>query len=419
MDMEMILKIILLALLVALSALFSGAEVALIATNKAKVNQLVKEKVRGAKALAKLKSNPNRMLATINLGTTLANVGSSALATEIALGLFGNGGLAISIGIMTFILLVFGENAPKSYCNANPVKVSLWISGITLTFSYIFYPFVILFEKITHAILWILKSPYHPPPITEQEIYNVIEQGLEDKALHKHERELVHGALKFDDIVIRAVMTPRTKMFMLPAKMILFDAMPLISKSGYSRIPLYKDTTDQIVGILNVRDLLKNLERDEKIITLESLARKPIFVSQEQRISKLLREMQGRQTHMAIVVDEFGGVEGCVTLEDLLEEIVGEIMDETDMEELNFKMLDKNTMLASGDVEIDTVNEILKSDIPRGDDYSTLNGLLHDKLKDIPRTGDRVVIESVKMTVEEAVNNQASRIKIEKIPNTS
>ncbi|MDE1814237.1 MAG: CBS domain-containing protein, partial [Thaumarchaeota archaeon] len=166
-------------------------------------------------------------------------------------------------------------------------------------------------------------------------------------------------------------------------------------------------------------DLLKNLERDEKIITLESLSRKPIFVSQEQRISKLLREMQGRQTHMAIVVDEFGGVEGCVTLEDLLEEIVGEIMDETDMEELNFKMLDKNTMLASGDVEIDTVNEILKSDIPQGDDYSTLNGLLHDKLKDIPRAGDRLIIESIRMTVEEAVNNQASRIKIEKIPNSS
>ncbi len=414
----MIFKIILLALLVSLSALFSGAEVALIGTNKAKVNQLVKDKVRGSASLAKLKSNPNRMLATINLGTALANVGSSALATEIALGLLGNNGLAISIGIMTFILLVFGENAPKSYCNANPVKVSLWISGVTLTFSYIFYPFVIVFEKITHAILWMLKSPYHPPPVTEQEIYNVIEQGLEDKALKKHERELVHGALKFDDIVIRAVMTPRTKMFMLPAKMILFDAMPLISKSGYSRIPLYKDTPDQIVGILNVRDLLKNLERDEKIITLESLGRKPIFVSQEQRISKLLKEMQGRQTHMAIVVDEFGGVEGCVTLEDLLEEIVGEIMDETDMEELNFKMLDKNTMLASGDVEIDTVNEVLKSDIPQGDDYSTLNGLLHDKLKDIPRKGDRVVMESIKMTVEDTANNQATKIKIEKLPSS-
>ncbi len=316
---------------------------------------------------------------------------------------------------MTFVLLVFGEITPKAYCNANAIKISLKVSRVILVFSYVFYPFVLLFEKITNAMLKVVGSSHQPPPITEQEIYSVIEQGLEDKALQKHEGELVHGALKFDDIVIRAVMTPRTKMFMLPAKTLLFDAMPLISKSGYSRIPIYKDTPDQIVGILNVRDLLKHLEKDEKMLSLESLSRKPIFVSQEQRISKLLREMQGRQTHMAIVVDEFGGVEGCVTLEDLLEEIVGEIMDETDLEELNFKMLDKNTMLANGDVEIDTINEILKSEIPQGEDYSTLNALLHDKLKDIPKQGDRIVIESVKMTVEEATNNQASRIKIEKI----
>jgi CBS domain containing-hemolysin-like protein len=282
----------------------------------------------------------------------------------------------------------------------------------------VFYPFILLFERITNAILKAVGSSHQPPPITEQEIYSVIEQGIEDKALQKHERELVHGALKFDDIVIRAVMTPRTKMFMLPAKMLLFDAMPLISKSGYSRIPLYRDTPDQIMGILNVRDLLKHLERDEKMISLESVSRKPIFVSQEQRISKLLREMQGRQTHMAIVVDEFGGVEGCVTLEDLLEEIVGEIMDETDLEELNFKMLDKNTMLTSGEIEIDTINEILKSDIPVGEDYSTLSGLLHDKLKDIPKQGDRIIIDSVKFIVEEVANNQATRIKIEKMSST-
>jgi putative hemolysin len=410
------LDIVVLAIMVGLSGFFSGSEIALIGISKAKVNQLVKEKVKGSASLYKLKSNPSRMLATLNLGTNLVNVGSSALATEVSLDTFGNNGLAIAIGIMTFVLLVFGEITPKAYCNSNATKISLKVSRTILVFSYVFYPFVLLFEKITNAMLKVVGSSHQPPPITEQEIYSVIEQGLEDKALQKHERELVHGALKFDDIVIRAVMTPRTKMFMLPAKTILFDAMPSISKSGYSRIPIYKDTPDQIVGILNVRDLLKHLERDEKMLTLESLSRKPIFVSQEQRISKLLREMQGRQTHMAIVVDEFGGVEGCVTLEDLLEEIVGEIMDETDLEELNFKMLDKNTMLANGDIEIDTVNEILKSEIPQGEDYSTLNALLHDKLKDIPRQGDRLVIGSVKMTVEQVTNNQASQIKVEKIP---
>jgi CBS domain containing-hemolysin-like protein len=415
---NLILDIAILAILIGLSGFFSGSEIALIGISKAKVNQLVKEKVKGSASLYKLKSNPSRMLATLNLGTNLVNVGSSALATEVSLDLFGDKGLAIAIGVMTFLLLIFGEITPKSYCNANATKISLKVSRFLLVFSYVFYPFVLLFERITNTILKAVGSSHQPPPITEQEIYSVIEQGLEDKALQRHERELVHGALKFDDIVIRAVMTPRTKMFMLPAKMLLFDAMPMISKSGYSRIPLYKDTPDQIIGILNVRDLLKHLERDEKMISLESVSRKPIFVSQEQRISKLLREMQGRQTHMAIVVDEFGGVEGCVTLEDLLEEIVGEIMDETDLEELNFKMLDKNTMLTSGEIEIDTINEILKSEIPVGEDYSTLSGLLHDKLKDIPKQGDRIIIDSVKFIVEEVANNQATRIKIEKMPST-
>lgn len=331
---DLTLDIVVLAIMVGLSGFFSGSEIALIGISKAKVNQLVKEKIKGSASLYKLKSNPSRMLATLNLGTNLVNVGSSALATEVSLGVFGDKGLAIAIGVMTFVLLIFGEITPKAYCNANAIKISLKVSRIILVFSYVFYPFVLLFEKITNTILKAVGSSHQPPPITEQEIYSVIEQGLEDKALKKHERELVHGALKFDDIVIRAVMTPRTKMFMLPAKMLLFDALPLISKSGYSRIPLYKDTTDQIVGILNVRDLLKYLEKDEKMLSLESIGRKPIFVSQEQRISKLLKEMQGRQTHIAIVVDEFGGVEGCVTLEDLLEEIVGEIMDETDLEDL-------------------------------------------------------------------------------------
>jgi CBS domain containing-hemolysin-like protein len=414
MNQNLILDIVFLAILICFSGFFSGSEVALVGVSKAKVNQLVKEKTKGSSSLYKLKSNPSRMLAAINLGNALTNVGSSALATQISLGLFGSNGLAIAIGVMTFILLVFGEITPKSYCFANATKISLKVSGIILVFSYVFYPFVILFEKITRGMLQIAGSSHHPPPITEQEIYSVIEQGLEDKVLKKHEKELVHGALKFDDTVIHSVMTPRTKMFMLPSTMLLFDALPVISKSGFSRIPVYKETTDQIVGILHVRDLLKHLEKEDKMINLESISRKPIFVSQEQKTSKLLREMQGKQTHMAIVVDEFGGVEGCVTLEDLLEEIVGEIMDETDKIELNFKILDKNTMLASGDVEIDIVNEILKSDIPQGDDYSTLSGLLHDKLKDIPKVGDKIEIDSIKMIIEEVVNNQANRIKIEK-----
>ena len=166
---------------------------------------------------------------------------------------------------------------------------------------------------------------------------------------------------------------------------------------------------------MHVRDVLKSLEQDQKVVSLESIMREPIFVSQEKRVSDLLKEMQGRQTHMAIVMDEFGGVEGCVTLEDLLEEIVGEIRDEKDKVQQVFQSEGNDAILTNGDIEIDKINEIFKTNIPEGDDYSRLNGLLHEKLRDIPKEGDKVEIESIRIMVEKVVKNKPEKIRIEKI----
>lgn len=412
---EIWIEIVALAILIGLSGFFSGLEVALVGIRKSKVLQLVREKARGSKALHKLKSNPGHMMASVNLGNNLVNVASTALATDVALKLFGNEGLAIAIGIMTFLILVFGEITPKTYCNANATKIALRYSKILLGFSYAFYPLVKLFEKITKGMVKLTGSSYLPPPITEEEIKGVIDQGLEEKAIEKQERELVHGALNFDEVIIRAVMTPRTKMFTLNSKMMLFEGLPLINQSGFSRIPLYGDNKDEIVGILHVRDILKQLEKDQKIITLQQIARKPIFVSQEKKVSDLLKEMQGRQTHMAIVLDEFGGVEGCVTLEDLVEEIVGEIRDETDIEKTVFHHVDKDTIVTNGEIEIDTVNEIFKTNVPEGDDYASLNGLLHEKLHDIPKEGDKIEVNSLRIIVEKVSKNRPEKIRIEKI----
>jgi len=376
-----------LAVLIGLSGFFSGLEVALVGIRKSKVLQLVQSNVKGSKALHKLKSNPGWMMASVNLGNNLVNVSSAALATNVAIKLFGDEGLGIAIGIMTFLILVFGEITPKTYCNANATRIALRYSGVLLAFSYVFYPVVKLFELITKNMVKITGSSYLPPPITEEEIKGVIDQGLADKAIEKQERELVHGALNFDEVIIRAVMTPRTKMFTLNSKMMLFEALPLINQSGFSRIPIYGDGKDEIVGIVHVRDILKYLEKDEKMIILKQIARKPIFSSQEKKVSDLLKEMQGRQIHMAIVLDEFGGVEGCVTLEDLVEEIVGEIRDETDVDKTVFEHVDKDTIIATGDIEIDTVNEIFKTNVPEGDDYASLNGLLHEKTSGFAKRG--------------------------------
>ena len=405
-----------LAVLIGLSGFFSGLEVALVGVRKSKVVQLFNEGKKGSKALHKLKMNPSWMMSSVNLGNNLVNVGASALATSVAIRLFGNDGLGIAVGIMTFLILVFGEITPKTYCNANSTKIALRYAPVLLAFSYVFYPIVKFFEIITKGVVKLTGSSNTPPPITEEEIKGVIDQGLEEKALEKDEMELVHGALKFDDTVIRSVMTPRTRMFSLNAKMLLFEALPQINQSGHSRIPIYGETSDDIVGFIHVRDVLKELENDNKMTSLEKIARKPVFASQEKMVSALLKEMKGRKTHMAIVVDEHGGVEGLVTLEDLLEEIVGEIEDETDLtRQAGYERIDQNTIITNGDIEIDKINEIFKTKVPEGDDYASLNGFLHERLQDIPQEGDKVEVDELRIIVEKVSKNIPKKIRIEKI----
>ncbi len=413
--MELVYEIILLAILIGLSGFFSGLEVALVSIRKSKVIQLLEEKRKGAKALHKLKSNPGWMMSSVNLGNNLVNVGASALATSVAIRIFGNDGLGIAVGIMTFLILIFGEITPKTYCNANATRISLRFAPVLLAFSYALYPIVKMFEIITRGVVKMTGSSYLPPPITEEEIKSVIEQGLDENAIEHEESELVKGALEFDDTVIRSVMTPRTKMFTLPSKMLLFEALSEINNNSHSRIPIFEKNQDDIVGFVHVRDILRELEMDKKMISLKEISRKPVFVSQEKMVSALLKEMKGRKTHMAIVVDEHGGVEGLVTLEDLLEEIVGEIEDETDVtKNQGYESVGQDTIITNGEIEIDKINEIFKSNVPEGDDYASLNGLLHEKLQDIPQEGDKIEINGLRIIVEKVTKNIPEKIRIQK-----
>ncbi len=413
--MELVYEIILLVILIGLSGFFSGLEVALVSIRKSKVIQLLEEKRKGAKALHKLKSNPGWMMSSVNLGNNLVNVGASALATSVAIRIFGNDGLGIAVGIMTFLILIFGEITPKTYCNANATRISLRFAPVLLAFSYALYPIVKMFEIITRGVVKMTGSSYLPPPITEEEIKSVIEQGLDENAIEHEESELVKGALEFDDTVIRSVMTPRTKMFTLPSKMLLFEALSEINNNSHSRIPIFEKNQDDIVGFVHVRDILRELEMDKKMISLKEISRKPVFVSQEKMVSALLKEMKGRKTHMAIVVDEHGGVEGLVTLEDLLEEIVGEIEDETDVtKNQGYESVGQDTIITNGEIEIDKINEIFKSNVPEGDDYASLNGLLHEKLQDIPQEGDKIEINGLRIIVEKVTKNIPEKIRIQK-----
>lgn len=400
--------------LVALSGFFSGLEVALISISKGQLRRIVIEGRKGSKSLEKLKSNPSRMLVTLLLGNNLVNVAAAAVATELATTAFGDLGLGIATGIMTMVLLVFGEITPKAYCNIHAESIALRFSRVILGMQFALYPVVRGLEGATKGIFQMTGSDETPKPMSEEEVRAVIDVGVEEKALQKSEQEMMEDVMEFHDTKVRAIMTPRNKMFVLDARMLLWDALPLLNESGYSRIPIMEDTKDNIVGIVHIRDVLKAVETKTSYMMLKDVARKPLFVSMEMGINKLMKEFQGRHIHMAVVVDEHGSTEGVVTLEDIIEELVGEIADETDVEAQQIKKLDKQTVITRGDVEIDDVNEALNIHLPKDKDYSTMSGLLHDKLQRIPRKGDKLEIGNVVIVVEETGKSQPLSVKIRK-----
>ena len=400
--------------LVALSGFFSGMEVALISISKGQLRRIVNEGKKGSKSVEKLKSNPSRMLVTLLLGNNLVNVGAAAVATDLTISIFGSVGLGIATGVMTMVLLIFGEITPKAYCNIHAEPIALRFSRVILGMQYALYPIVRALEGATKGIFQITGSDGTPKPISEEEVRAVIDVGVEENALQKSEQEMMEDVMEFHDTKVRAIMTPRNKMFSLDARMLLWDALPLINEIGYSRIPIMEETTDNIVGIVHTRDVLKAVETKTSYMMLKDVARKPLFVSTEMGINKLMKEFQGRHIHMAVVVDEHGSTQGLVTLEDIIEELVGEIADETDFEAQQIKKLDKQTVVTRGDVEIDDVNEALNIHLPKDKDYSTLSGLLHHMLQRIPRKDDRLEIGNVVITVEETGKSQPLSVRIQK-----
>lgn len=321
-----IYEIVIIIVLVGLYALFSGLEIAIVGVRRSKVIRLYNKKIPGASALYKMKLNPGQMTASVNLGNTLVNVASSVLAADVAIKLLGDQGVGIVIGIMTAVILVFGEIAPKTYCNVNPEKASLRFSRVLLAFTYLTYPFVLILENFIKFMLKLSGGTTKPRPITEAEIQEVVDQALAEKAIEKEEHELVRNALEFDDQPISNVMTPKEKIFSLSEELTLDKALPLIKNKGYSRVPVYRKNPDDIVGILHIWDLIQ--EKSSNKTKLKKIARKPVFVDSKEKISELLVELKKRDIHMAIVVDEYDNLLGCITMEDLLEEIVGDIMGE-------------------------------------------------------------------------------------------
>lgn len=412
--MTLKLQLITFFVLLLCSAFFSSFETAFYSLNRIKVRNLLQQKVKGAVLLSKLKDNPRRVLSTLLVGNTAVNTGASALATVIATEYFGSTGVGVATGIVTFLVLIFGEITPKSLGIIYAEKYSLATAKIIYFLSYLLYPIIFLTENPVNILIKLIKADVSQPLITEQEIKTAVQMGAEENVIEKREKEMIDGALKFNDITAYEVRTPRIKMFCLSENLKLKDAMPQMIQEGFSRVPIYKATRDQISGIVYIKDLLLRIKEGKEELTLKDIAQKPLFVSKETPLSELFKELQLKHIHMAIVVDEYGGTSGLVTLEDLLEEIVGEITDETDLSPEAVKRIDKNTILVHGETEIEKVNRFFNVEIPVKKNYITISGFMHYLLKAIPKKGDASTYKNLTFTVEDNIDNKSPKIVIKK-----
>lgn len=403
--------IILLALLV-LSGFFSGSETAIIATSEAKVRNLVDQKKRGAKVLKMLKEDPHRLLITILIGNNLVNIGASVLATVIFTKLLGDSGLGIATGVMTFLVLVFGEITPKSFATKYSAQMSLMVARPLYILQIIFSPIIWILDKIVKVLIKWMGSDVREEQISEEEIKAFIDMGAEKGSIEKRERELLKNVLQFNDIEVEEVMTPRVSIETLPIESTLQEAIDFAIQKSHSRIPVYKDTIDNIVGIITIKDILMLSEKYNDNKKLENLElKKPLIVPVSKKIDVLFREFQKARTHLAIVIDEYGGTAGLVTLEDLLEEIVGEIIDESDIEEMPISAVSDYEIEAHGVTKLEDINDYLGIKL-HGNEKEPISALILDKLHRFPREGEIVKFPHAKVKVLKMHDNQIMRVAV-------
>jgi len=363
-----------------------------------------------------LLSNPSRWLVTILLGNNLANIAAASLATVLATQWIGGAQgkiVGVVIGVMTFIILLFGEITPKRYCLEHTEKVSLKVIKPIFLLSTALSPVVRALTFLTRGILRITFEDSTPKLITEKEIHALIDIGQEEGALEKKEEQLAHSALEFDEIKVKEIMTPRTKMVAISQEVNLKNLAKLINEAGFSRIPVYQEKIDNIVGIAYAKDLL-SIDRKWSELKVKEIMHPPIFVPRPTRLSEILHQLQREKTHLAIVVDEYGGVAGIITIEDLLEELVGEIEDEYDKASSEkIKLLKDNSALIDGDTDIDEINDKLKTSLPeKAAAFESIGGFIFNHLGKIPRQGELIKQNNIQIEVVEVDARRIKKVKI-------
>jgi len=425
----MLIPILILIILTVLNAFFAASEIAFISLNDNKIEKQAKEGNKKAKQIVKMLETPSKFLATIQIGITFAGFLSSAFASDtfadmlapilndlipLGIGVWQSISIILITILLSFFTLIFGELVPKRLAMKNYEKIAFGTIGIIRWISVVTSPFVKLLTATTNAISRLFGvGETDEEIVTEEEIKMMVDQGEENGTIEENEKELINNVFEFNDITVSEIMTHRKDMFAVDINMSAGELLEEIIKDDckHSRIPVYDETIDEIKGVLYVKDIIKNINK--KTFKIKNIMKEAYFVSQNKLINELFKELQKNKKHIAVIIDEYGGTAGLITMEDILEEIVGDIYDEYDEIEEQYEKIDEKTYIISGSMPIYDVNKLLEANIPEGD-YDTLSGYLQEELGRIPTEEENPIIETEELTfkIEEYEDKRILKVKV-------
>ncbi|MFB6352718.1 MAG: hemolysin family protein [Halobacteriales archaeon] len=405
-----------LLVLLGLSAFFSSSEIAMFSLAKHRLETLVDAGRPGARTVKRLKEDPHRLLVTILVGNNLVNIAMSSIATGL-LALYLNQGEAVALATfgITALVLLFGESAPKSYAVENTESWALSIAKPLKLTEYALWPLVVTFDHLTRAVNRVTggRSAIETSYVTRDEIQDIIETGEREGVIEEDEREMLQRIFRFNNTIAKEVMTPRLDMDAVPVEADIEEAIQTCVRSGHERIPVYQESLDNVIGIVEVGDLVRERYYGENNgAELEDVIQPTLHVPESKNADELLAEMRENRLAMVIVIDEFGTTEGLLTTEDLLEEIVGEILEVEEEEPIEF--VDDDQALVRGEVNIDEVNEALGIDLPEGEEFETIAGFVFNRAGRLVEEGEVITYDGIEIRVEEVDNTRIMQARVTK-----
>lgn len=379
--------------------------------SKIRIRHMVEDGVKGAKLIEKLTEDPNKLLGSILVGNNVVNIGASALATSVAVKAFGESGVGIATAIMTILVLIFGEITPKSIAKQRSEGVALKVSGIVNIIVKILRPFVAVFTFISSTVLKLFGGDLNKdqPFITQEELKTMVDVGEEEGVLEEEEKEMIFNVFEFGDIQVKDVMVQRVDIVALGLDSTYDDVIDIIKEEQFSRIPVYNDSIDDIMGIMYVKDLILLNNKDN--FKVQDCIREAYYTFEFKKVTELFKEMKKSRNHMAVVLDEYGGTVGIVTIEDLLEEIVGEIEDEYDELEEEIEVVKEDEYIVDGRIRLDDLSDLIGVKM-ESEEFDSIGGFVIGQLGRIPEPKEEVSYENMRFVVEEIDKNRIKKVRI-------